>query len=73
MKLSVLDSARIIYGARVAAGPVVVEGDEVVLAKSFDELTSEEREPLLAEINANRQSGEPMQDAIGQAIENALK
>lgn len=76
MKLSVPDAARIIYGVRVAVGAVggeIVEGDVVEPPKTFDELTSDEKETLFAEINASRQAGAEMDDVVGAAIERALR
>lgn len=39
----------------------------------FEELTSEQKEPLFAEVREYLQSGTPMFDALGQAITDALK
>lgn len=73
--------AKVVYEARRALQQVVLdhdlESDEVTQlpkgALPFDELTSEQKEPLLAEVQAYLQSGSPMFDVLGQAIVDALK
>lgn len=58
--------AAVVYAARRSQ---VSEGTPA----PFEELSSDEREPLLAEVREYLQSGTPMQDALGQAITDALK
>lgn len=80
MQLSLLEAAKVIYEARRAIGALpgklVVDGDtelDVLPPAPFDQLTGEQREPLLAEVQQSRQGGAPMHDVLGQAIEDALK
>lgn len=79
MKLSILDAAKVIYEARRALQPFGAVLDDagheldLKVLPTFEELTSEQREPLLAEVQANRAAGITMNDALGQAIEGALK
>jgi hypothetical protein len=74
--------AKVIYEARRALEPmkerITEDGDGITLIENvpklpFDELTSGEREPMLAEVQLYLQSGADMDDALGKAIVEAMK
>lgn len=70
------DMAKVVYAARRAIVASVVgtkdqPAPEVPVA--FDELSSGDREPFIAEVRSYVEGGEPMTDLVGMAIVDALR
>lgn len=70
------DIAKVVYAARraIAQGVVPGKGESAPeIPVPFGELTSGDREPIIAEVRAYIEGGDPMMDLVGAAIVDALK